>query len=310
MSRRLQLAVAALVLLLPAGCGETAPGEVVVRVEGSVSSLVTTTPESTTTTTPGEQTTTSLPGLDPGPCPPPGEIVIVALIDQVQPPAPCSVGTEGSIRFSNLTDDLVTVEWAGREIEIAPQRSAVPPERVGEVLSPGLHAFVTSIELTPTIVVTASDAGFGGARVGLRSFGGIRPGQRVTEVEEEIGLSIVIADRGAECSLGWVAGDPHSPILALAADQVNPLVLRAEATTPTQRTLSDVGIGTPVPVLRSTYDYQLRDMGDGRFAFEPNEAVDANYRLIFDTETVDGEPQVVAMRIGRLGEVERADTCP
>jgi hypothetical protein len=305
----LLLAVVASVLL-SAGCGETEPGEVVVRVEGSVSSLVTTTPESTTTTTPGEQTTTSLPGVDPGPCPPPGETVIVALIDQLQPPAPCPVSTEGSLRFSNLTDEVVTVEWAGRQIEIAPQRSAVPPERVGEVLSPGLHAFVTSIEATPTVMVTASDTGFGRAQVALRSFGGIRPGQRVTEVESAIGRSIVIADRGAACSLGWVAGDPHSPILAMAADQENPLVLRAEATTRTQRTLSDAGIGTPVSVLEVTYGDQLRDTGGGRLAFEPNESIDANYRLIFETETVEGEEQVVAMRIGRLGEVERSQTCP
>ncbi|MGI9610025.1 MAG: hypothetical protein ACR2NL_06995 [Acidimicrobiia bacterium] len=309
MTLRLLPALVALVLL-SAGCGETEPGEVVVRVEGSVSSLVTTTPEATTTTTPGERTTTSVPGVDAGPCPPPGEVVIVALVNDVQPPAPCPVGTEGSIRFSNLTEEDVTVEWGGRQIRIAPQRSAVPPERVGEVLSPGLHAFVTSIESTPTVLVAAPETGFGSAQVGLRSFGGIRPGQRLTEVEDAIGLSIVVADRGAECSLGWVAGDPHSPILALAADQENPLVLRADAITSTQRTLSDVGIGTPVVDLKDTYGDQLREMGEGRFAFEPNESIDANYRLIFDTDTVGTEHQVVAMRIGRLGEVERTETCP
>ncbi|MFW2382191.1 MAG: hypothetical protein ACN4GZ_10565 [Acidimicrobiales bacterium] len=309
MSVRLLPVLVALVLVA-VGCGETEPGAVVIRVEGSVSSLVTTTPEATTTTTPGERTTTSLPGVDPGPCPPPGEVVIVALVDEVQPPDPCPVSTEGSIRFSNLTEAEVTVEWAGRQIRIAPQRSAVPPERVGEVLSPGLHAFVTSIEATPTVLVAAPETGFGSAQVGLRSFGGIRPGQRVTEVEEAIGLSIVVAERGAECTLGWVAGDPHSPVLALAADQENPLVLRAEAITSTQRTLSDVGIGTPVEDLKATYGDQLRDMGEGRFAFEPNESIDANYRLIFDTDSVGSEQQVVAMRIGRLGEVERADSCP
>jgi len=306
---RTLLALVALALL-SAGCSQAEPGQVVVRVEGSVSSLVTTPPEVTTTTTREEPTTTSLPGVDPGPCPPPGEIVIVALIDEVQAPAPCPVSTEGSIRFSNLTDDKVTVEWAGRQIDIAPQRSAVPPEKVGEVLTPGLHAFVTSIELTPTVLVMTPESGFGSAQVSLRSFGGIRPGQRVTEVEAAIGGSIVVADRGSTCSLGWVSGDPHSPLLALAADQEDPLVLRAAATTSTQRTLSDVGLGTSVPDLKATYGDQLRDVGEGRFAFEPNESVDANYRLIFDTETVDGEPKVSALRIGRLGEVERVATCP
>jgi hypothetical protein len=303
------LALGALALV-SAGCSQTEPGQIVVRVEGSVSSLVTTTPEATTTTTPEERTTTSLPGVDPGPCPAPGEIVIVALVDEVQAPAPCSVSTEGLIRFSNLTDDSVIVEWAGRQIDIAPQRSAVPPEKVGEVLTPGLHAFVTSIELTPTILVTTPDSGFGSAQVALRSFGGIRPGQRVTEVEAAIGGSIVIADRGSVCSVGWVSGDPHSPLLALAADQEDPLVLRADATTSNQRTLSDVGIGTSASELKATYGDRLRDVGKGRFVFEPNESIDANYRLIFDTEIVDGARMVTAMRIGRLGEVERVETCP
>ncbi|NNE94423.1 MAG: hypothetical protein HKN24_00145, partial [Acidimicrobiales bacterium] len=199
MIRRLLRASIALAMLC-AGCGQSDPGEIVVRVEGSVSSLVTTTPEATTTTVAGAQTTTSLPGVDPGPCPEPGGTVIVALVDGVDAPAPCPVSTQGSVRFSNLTGETVTVEWAGRKIEIAPQRSAVPPEKVGEVLSPGLHAFVTSIEQTPTIRVAAPESGFGSARVGLRSFGGIRPGQRVTEVESAIGASIVIAERGAECT--------------------------------------------------------------------------------------------------------------
>jgi hypothetical protein len=270
--------------------------------------LVTTIPEATTTTTAGARTTTTLPGVDPGSCPPPGETVVVALVDDVEEPAPCSVSTEGTIRFSNFTADPVVVEWAGRQLTIDPERSVIPPETVGEVLTPGLHAFVTSIESTPTISVVAPESGFGSARGGLRSFGGIRPGARLSEVEDAIGLRIAIADRGASCSIGWVNGDPHSPILALAAADDNPVVLRAEATTVAQQTLSEVGIGSALADLRDAYGDQLTQLSEFQYAFEPNESVDANFRLVFDI--ADTDATVSAMRIGRLGEVERTETCP
>ncbi len=272
-----------------------------------MSSLVTTVPEATTTTEAGAQTTTSLPGLDPGPCPAPGETVIVALADGLAEQAPCAVSTDAMLRFSNLTSDPVSIEWAGRQIEIAAQRSVVPPETVGEVLTPGLHAFVTSIEATPTVLVAAPDSGFGAAQVGLRSFGGVRPGQRISEVEAAIGVPIVVAERGADCSLGWIAGDPHSPILALDASEENPMVLVAHATTVHQRTLSDVGIGSELADLQSTYGDQFTQVSGSQYAFEPNESVDANYRLVF--EISDADSTVTAMRIGRIGEVERSAPC-
>ena len=293
--------------LLGLGCSTPAPGEVVIRVEGSVSSLVTTIPEATTTTVAGTETTTSLPGLDPGSCPAPGETVIIALADGLAEQAPCAVSTEAMLRFSNLTSEPVTIEWAGRQIEIAAQRSVVPPETVGEVLTPGLHAFVTSIESTPTVLVAAPDSGFGAAQVGLRSFGGVRPGQRISEVEAAIGLPIVVADRGADCSVGWIAGDPHSPLLALDATEDNPIVLRVQATTATQRTLSDVGIGSALADVQNAYGDQFAQLSEFQYAFEPNESIDANYRLVFDISDTDAT--VTAMRIGRLGEIERQEVC-
>jgi hypothetical protein len=299
--------------LLAIACASTTPGEVTVSVQGTVSSLVTTVPETTTSTASEQATTTSLPGADPGLCTPPGEILIVPLVEDVQEQNPCGISTAGMIRFSNLTDTDVTVQWGARELEIAPQRSVVPPELVGEVLSPGLHAFETSLESTPTVYVYAPGEGFGAAQVSLRSFGGIRPGQRITDAEADIGAGIVVHERGATCTLGWVAGDPHSPLLALDATEENPLILRAQATTPGQRTLSDVGIGSTAEDLRTAYGDQLteRTLGDQiQLTFEPNEAVDANFRLVFDAETAeDGQSRVVAMRIGRVGEVERSTPC-
>ncbi len=289
------------------GCSTAEPGEVLVRVEGSVSSLVTTVPEATTTTEPGIQTTTSLPGRDVGSCPEPGGIVEVPLATESGTSDPCAVSTGGQIRFTNASDVVVTVEWGDQQLRVDPQDSAVPTETVGEVLTPGLHAFVTSGVATPTVLVAAPDEGFGVAQVGLRSFGGLRPGQRVTEVEESVGVSIVIASRGAACSLGWVAGDPHSPLLALDATDEDPLILRADATTPGQLTLSQVGIGSELADLQAAYGEQLAENpADDTYVFQPNESIDANYRLVFEVQS----NLVTAMRIGRLGEVERSEVCP
>ncbi len=294
-------------------CGVAEPGEVTVSVQGSVSSLVTTVPEATTTTAAEQRTTTSLPGVDPGLCTPPGEILIIPLSEDVQEQNPCGISTTGMIRFSNLTGADVTVEWGSRVLDVAPQRSVVPPEQVGQILSPGLHAFETSLDSTPTVYVYAPGEGFGSAQVSLRSFGGIRPGQRITDAEAEIGAAIIVQERGAPCTIGWVAGDPHSPILGLDATDENPLIQRAQATTSGQRTLSDVGVGSSAEDLRRAYGAQLteRSLGDRtQLTFEPNEAVDANFRLVFDAETAeDGRLTVVAMRIGRVGEVERSDPC-
>ncbi|NNF53611.1 MAG: hypothetical protein HKN03_04120, partial [Acidimicrobiales bacterium] len=207
------LPIAAAILLLGLACTPPEEGQIVVSINGSVSSLVTTIPEATTTTAPEEQTTTTLPGADPGPCGPPGAILIVPLVEDIQAQSPCAVSTTGMIRFANLTDADVTVEWGIRELRVPPQRSVVPPETVGEVLTPGLHAFATSLDSVPTILIAAPEENFGSATVSLRSFGGVRPGQRVSEAEDALGLPIVVMMRDARCSLGWIAGDPHSPIL-------------------------------------------------------------------------------------------------
>lgn len=299
--------------LVVAACGEAEPGAVTVSIEGSVSSLVTTVPESTTTTAAVESTTTTVPGVDPGACVGPGETLIIALVEDVQPRGPCPVSTTGSIRFSNLTDQEATVQWGSRQLVIAPQRSVVPPESVGEVLSPGLHAFVTSVEPSPTVLVSSPEEGFGSAQVSLRSFGGVRPGQRISEVEKAVGASIVVPDRQSSCVVGWLAGDAHSPRLVLQGGGGDPLLVRADATTNRQRTLSGVGIGSTADEVRTTYGDQITetDIGDGlRLTFEPNESIDVNYRLVFDVGPDGaGDDRVVAMRIGRLGAVENPEPC-
>ncbi len=309
------LPIAAIILLALTACTPPEEGQIVVSINGSVSSLVTTIPEATTTTTPEQQTTTTVPGADPGACSAPGEIVIVPLVEDIQAQSPCAVSTTGMIRFSNLTDTDVTVEWGTRELRVPPQRSVVPPETVGEVLTPGLHAFVTSLDSVPTILIAAPEESFGSATVSLRSFGGVRPGQRVSEAEDALGLPIVVMTRGAKCSLGWIAGDPHSPLLSLAAAEADPMILRAAATTRNQLTISNVGIGSTADAVRAAYGNQLVERVDPdtdltQLVFEPNEAVDANYRLIFDLGTENGESTVAAMRIGKIGEVERPEPCP
>ncbi len=318
MRKRLQRAAAGrltALALLAAACTAPQPGEITVSVNGSVSSLVTTVPPRTTTTAAEQRTTTSLPGSEPGACAAPGETLIVALVENVAEAAPCAVSTTGRIRFSNLTDDEVTVEWGNEELRIAAQRSILPPETVGEVLSPGLHAFVTSLDSVPTVLIAAPEEGFGSAVVGLRSFGGVRPGQRLSEAEEALALPIAVVARGESCTLGWIAGDPHSPLLSIDTTDEDPLILRAAATSANQLTLSNVGIGTPETVVREVYGSRLTagpnpDPASPMLVFEPNESVDANYRLIFDLGTVDGESVVTAMRIGRLGDVERSTPCP
>ncbi|NNF54607.1 MAG: hypothetical protein HKN03_09215 [Acidimicrobiales bacterium] len=137
----------------------------------------------------------------------------------------------------------------------------------------------------------------------------------MSEAEDALGLPIVVMMRDARCSLGWIAGDPHSPILALAANDADPVILRAEATTRNQLTISNVGIGSTADAVRAAYGDQLvekidPDTGLTQLVFEPNEAVDANYRLVFDLETENGESTVAAMRIGQIGEVERTEPCP
>ena len=143
----------------------------------------------------------------------------------------------------------------------------------------------------------------------------MRPGQRLSEAEEALGLPIAVVARGESCTLGWIAGDPHSPLLSLDSTDEDPLILRAAATSANQLTLSNVGIGTPETVIREVYGTRLTagpnpDPTSPMLVFEPNESVDANYRLIFDLGTVGGESVVTAMRIGRLGDVERSTPCP
>ena len=145
-------------------------------------------------------------------------------------------------------------------------------------------------------------------RLDLRGLGPVRVGMTVADAGAALGRPLqVLALPTEECTL-YAPATGFEGVSFLVAHGV---VTRADVSAGTTLTATGVGIGRTEAEAQRAYANGLRVtphdflVGGHYLTLVPSEPADAGFRLVLETDGV----RVVAMRAGRLPEVERTEGC-
>jgi hypothetical protein len=165
---------------------------------------------------------------------------------------------------------------------------------------------------TTTVVASATDPATLGAptlidtsTVGLRAIGAITFGMSIQDAEKAGGTRLLLEGAPAGVS-GCQVMRPERAPTGIRFSVVKGAVARVDVNEGPVKTKSGAGISTTVANLQKIYPANLVPTADGRsFLYVPKDAVDADYRVVFDT---DGT-KVTSYRAGKVPTVLAAAPC-
>jgi hypothetical protein len=181
-------------------------------------------------------------------------------------------------------------------IAVAPTTTSA---RAGSTTTTATVASTTDPALlgTPTLVDTST--------VGLRAVGAVTFGMTIQDAEKAAGTRLILEGAPASVSGCQVMRPERAPV-GVRFVVVKGAVVRVDISEGPVKTYSGAGVNTTVAQLQKLYTANLQATPDGKsFLYVPKDAVDADYRVVFET---DGT-KITSYRAGKLPTVLTATPC-
>lgn len=202
------------------------------------------------------------------------------------------------------------------DVAAEPESTTTSVSEVGETGEPSSSDSETTDDTTSEEQPDVAPQSIGSEPLTLRSMGPLALGMTVDEAAAA-GIDITV-DSGAStdgCRYGTVADDPSSPFLMIVDDLdglADDTIVRIELAEGSS-TRSGIGIGSTKDEVLAAYGDQIEisphhytfEEGGEYLTFVPNDASDADYRLVM--ETLNDE--VTQIRAGLLPAVEWVEGC-
>ncbi|MBT8250280.1 MAG: hypothetical protein KJN81_08450 [Acidimicrobiia bacterium] len=214
----------------------------------------------------------------------------------------------------NRTSETVDLTWSDSTVSIQVGEVFQPGGAVSDHLDVGVHRIQTNRSPMTIEVVDPERSRFTDQPMLLRKWADIRPGDSVADAESRLGVPIVVPveenGSGEEfCEYGFVESDPYSPGIMI---HEGTQIVRLDAYAPQHQTASGIRIGSTTDDVLSTYQDKIERRpheyaNDGEYlVFVPVDAIDADYRVVFETND-DGV--VTTFRNGLAGPVSWVEGC-
>ncbi len=214
----------------------------------------------------------------------------------------------------NQTSEAVELTWDDSTVSIEVGEVFQPVGAVSDYLDVGVHRIQTNRSPMTIEVVDPERSRFTDQPLLLRKWADIRPGDSVADAESRLGIQIVVPmdESGTDdefCEYGFVEGDPYSPGIMI---HEGTRIVRLDAYAPQHQTASGIRIGSTTDDVLSTYQGKIERrpheyVSDGEYlVFVPVDAVDADYRVVFET---NDEGIVTTFRNGLAGPVSWIEGC-